>query len=117
MRKHDLLASMVMALAFAAAAMAAPPDASIETTFDRNKGKLYAEYRKALREQPGLKGRVDLEFTVSTLGKASGCRVVRDELPAPQLVASLCDIVEAMSFDARKAPTTVTKPLTFFPVG
>jgi len=104
-----------LALAFCAAVAAAEPDAAIERALDRGKGRIYAVYAKALRENPQLKGRVQLEFTVSTSGKASNCRVVSSQLGAPEVDAQICDRIESMAFDPRTTPITVTKAVEFFP--
>jgi len=109
--------ALALTLGFSATAFAAPADAAIEKALDRQKGKLYAAYSQALRQQPGLKGRIDLEFTVGTDGRAGRCRVLHSELESPQLERKLCDTVESMTFDPRQAPSTVTKRLDFFPAG
>lgn len=113
--KAALPISFLLAIAFSGALLAEAPDDSIAITFDRNKGKIYAEFVKASREQPGIKGRIDVEFTVGKDGKASGCRVVRSELDSPQLGDRLCEVIEAMAFEPRKAATTVVKPIHFVP--
>lgn len=113
--KVSLPITMLLAVVSSSGLFAAAPDDSIAIVFDRYKGKIYAEYAKALREQPGIKGRIDVQFTVEKNGKASGCRVVRSELGSPQLDGRICDVIESMVFDARQAPTTVVKPIHFVP--
>jgi TonB family protein len=113
--KTRLLISLGLALGFSAAALSAPPDDSIERALDRGKGKLHAVYSRALRGQPELKGRIDLQFTVGTDGRATRCRVLHSELQSAQVEKKLCDAVEAMAFDPRQAPSTVVKRFDFFP--
>jgi len=108
---------MIALASLCAAALAAPPDAAIEQALDRQKGRLYAAYSKALKAHPGLKGRIDLEFTVSTDGKASRCRVLHSELESAQLEHKLCETIESLTFDPRQSPSSVVKRLDFFPAG
>jgi TonB family protein len=105
----------LLALAFCAAVATAESDVPIERAFDRSKGKIYAVYAQALRENPGLKGQVQIEFTVSTSGKASNCRVLSSQLGAPEVDARLCDRIESIAFDPRSKSITVTKRLEFVP--
>jgi periplasmic protein TonB len=86
----------------------------IESTFDRNKGQIYALYGRALKESPGLKGRVDLEISIATSGEA-GCRVVSSQLGAPELERQICEKVKTWRFATRPAPIKVKKPIEFFP--
>jgi TonB family protein len=112
------LLEITLAVIFTAgAAVAVPPDEAIERAIDRQKGRLYAAYAKALRQQPRLQGRIDLQFTVEKDGRASGCRVLHSELDSAQLEHKLCQTVEAMMFDPRQAPSTVSKRFDFFPAG
>ena len=115
--KSRLLSSLILAVGLSAPVLAAAPDAASEKAFDRQKGKIYAAYVKVLREQPQLQGSMDLQFTVSETGKASGCRVVRSELESPQLEGRICQVIEAMAFDPRKTSSTVVKRVEFFPAG
>jgi protein TonB len=105
-----------LALGFSAA-VASAQDAAIEKAFDRGKGKIYAVYAKALRDNPHIKGRVQIEFSISTSGKASHCRVVSSQLGAPQVDAQICDRIESMAFEPRATPITVSKTVEFSPAG
>jgi protein TonB len=118
MKTPRIAAALIgLALGFSAAVHAAKPDEAILRAFDRGKGKIYAVYAKALRGNPTLKGRVQLEFTVSTKGTASNCRVVSSQLGAPEVDAQICDSIESMAFEPRAAPITVTMPVEFYPAG
>lgn len=86
----------------------------IEITFDRNKGQIYALYSRALKERPGLQGRIDLEVSVAASGEA-GCRVVSSQLGAPELERQICEKVRTWRFPARAEPIKVNKRIDFFP--
>jgi TonB family protein len=109
------LTCTILATAPAGAAENVPDREGVEVAFDRQKGKIYGAYARALREQPQLKGRIDLEFTLGTDGRASRCRVVRSELGSPPLEAELCKVVEGMDFGPRSAPATIVKRIDFYP--
>lgn len=90
--------------------------ASIEMAFDRYKGKFYALYGRALRENPMLKGKVVLRFTVSPQGVFGGCRVLSSELDSPDLERKFCETVEQIRMNPIGGePQVIDKPLEFFP--
>jgi protein TonB len=87
----------------------------VAIVFDRNKGALDALYRRALRDQPELQGKVVLEFTISPSGDITMCRVVSSELQDPELERKIVARVRLIKFKpADVAPLTVSKPLEFF---
>lgn len=114
------LAAIPVLFLVAASTLASAADSSrrdIEAVFDRNKGRLYAQYAQASRQQPGLKGRVVLQFDIARSGDVTDCRIQSSTLNAPALEGKLCDQVRGWKFPAREAPFTVTKPVDFFPAG
>jgi protein TonB len=87
----------------------------IEITFDRHKGRIYAVYAEALKQKPGLKGRVELEFTVDRSGTATACRTRSSTFNSAVLEGKLCEQVRLMRFAPRETPFTGTKRIDFFP--
>lgn len=89
----------------------------IELIFDRNKAAIYALYRRALRKDPTLQGKLVLELTISPTGDVIDCRVVSSELDAPEFESKLVQRVRLFKFGAQDVDTiTTTKPIDFFPV-
>ncbi len=89
----------------------------IEMTFDRNKAAIYALYRRALRKDPTLQGKLVLELTISPSGEVADVRVLSSELNAPEFEARLIQRVRLFDFGAQDVDTvTTTKPIDFFPV-
>lgn len=89
----------------------------IEMIFDRNKAAIYALYRRALRSDPSLQGKLVLELTISGSGEVLDCRVVSSELNAPEFEQRLVKRVRLFKFGAQDVGTiTTTKPIDFFPV-
>ncbi len=89
----------------------------IEQIFDRNKAAIYALYRRALRQDPSLQGKLVLELTISPGGEVLDCRVVSSELDSPEFEAKLVQRVRLFKFGAQDVGTiTTTKPIDFFPV-
>jgi hypothetical protein len=109
----SLLALLLLITTGAATAQSGRED--IEITFDRHKGKLYAEYVKALRQHPGLSGKVELDFDISRTGAVTACRVRSRTLPNADLPKKLCDRIMEFKFAPRAEPITVPKTLDFFP--
>ena len=88
----------------------------IELVFDRNKGRIYSLYERALRENAELQGKLVLELTISPNGEVTMCRVVSSELKDPDLERKIISLVRLFRFDAKDVDTiTTTKPIDFFP--
>jgi periplasmic protein TonB len=119
MKAH--LLSVLVALSYAAGSQAGSNPRqpvsdreAVEITFDRNKGQIYALYLRALRDQPGLQGKIDLEISTNGAGDTSSCRVIRSELNAPNLEKQICERVMGFRFGPL-APRKFSKPIDFFP--
>jgi TonB family protein len=88
----------------------------IELVFDRNKGRIYSLYARALRDNAELQGKLVLEFTISPTGEVTMCRVVSSELKDPELERKIMALVRLFRFDAKDVDViTTTKPIDFFP--
>jgi len=88
----------------------------IELVFDRNKGRIYSLYARALRDNAELQGKLVLEFTISPSGEVTMCRVVSSELKDPDLERKIIALVRLFRFDPKDVDTiTTTKPIDFFP--
>jgi TonB family protein len=88
----------------------------IELIFDRNKGRIYSLYARALRENAELQGKLVLEFTIAPSGEVTMCRVVSSELKDPELESKIVALVRLFRFDPKDVDSiTTTKPIDFFP--
>jgi periplasmic protein TonB len=88
----------------------------IELVFDRNKGRIYNLYRRALNENAELQGKVVLELTIAPSGEVTACRVVSSELKDPDLEGKIIALVRSFRFEAEDVNAiTTTKPIDFFP--
>jgi periplasmic protein TonB len=88
----------------------------IELVFDRNKGRIYNLYARALRDNAELQGKLVLEFTISPAGEVTMCRVVSSELKDPELERKIIALVRLFRFDPKDVDAiTTTKPIDFFP--
>jgi periplasmic protein TonB len=88
----------------------------IELVFDRNKGRIYSLYARALRDNAELQGKLVLEFTISPSGEVTMCRVVSSELKDAELERKIISLVRLFRFDAKDVDAiTTTKPIDFFP--
>jgi Na+-translocating ferredoxin:NAD+ oxidoreductase RnfG subunit len=88
-----------------------------ETTFDKNKGKLYAAYTRELTSNPGLAARMVFEIRIATDGRVANCRVVSSDAPTPALGDALCQRIREIPFTPRETARTFTKRIDFFPAG
>jgi periplasmic protein TonB len=88
----------------------------IKLVFDRNKGAIYAIYNRALREDPGLQGKVVLELTIAPSGAVSECRIVSSDLKSPELEAKLLARIRQFDFGAKDVDLMIAKfPVDFLP--
>ncbi|MBV8144789.1 MAG: TonB family protein [Gammaproteobacteria bacterium] len=88
----------------------------IELVFDRNKGRIYSLYARALRDNAELQGKLVLEFTIAPNGEVTMCRVVSSELKDPDLERKIISLVRLFRFDPKDVDSiTTTKPIDFFP--
>lgn len=88
----------------------------IKLVFERNKGAIYAIYNRALREEPGLQGKVVLELKIAPSGQVLECRIVSTELKAAELEAKLLARIRQFDFGAKDVDQmVVTWPVDFLP--
>lgn len=88
----------------------------IALVFDRNKGRIYNLYARALRDNAELQGKLVLEFTIAPNGTVTMCRVVSSELKDPELEKKIIALVRLFQFQPEDVDAvTATKPIDFFP--
>ena len=88
----------------------------IKLVFERNKGAIYAIYNRALREEPGLQGKVVLELKIAPSGQVLECRIVSTELKASELEGKLLARIRQFDFGAKDVDQmVVTWPVDFLP--
>jgi periplasmic protein TonB len=88
----------------------------IRLVFERNKGAIYAIYNRALREEPGLQGKVVLELKINPAGNVQGLRILSSELHAAELEQKLLARIRQFDFGAKDvADMVVSWPLDFLP--
>jgi periplasmic protein TonB len=95
---------------------AARSEEEIALVFDRNKGRIYNLYARALRDNAELQGKLVLEFTIAPNGTVTMCRVVSSELKDPELEREIVALVRLFQFKPEDVDSvTATKPIDFFP--
>ncbi len=88
----------------------------IKLVFERNKGAIYAIYNRALREDPGLQGKVVLKLTIAPSGAVLECRIESSELRTPELESKLLARIRQFDFGAKDVDQMiVTWPVDFLP--
>jgi TonB family protein len=88
----------------------------IQMVFDRNKGSIYSVYNRALRKDPGLKGKIVLRLTIAPSGKVTRCELVSSELADPALGEKIASRVRLFDFGAKDVTEiTITYPIDFLP--
>jgi TonB family protein len=90
----------------------------IALVFTKNKGAIDALYARALRDNPGLQGKVVFELTIAPSGEITGARIVSSDLHDPEFESKLLTRIKLFRFEAKDVATlTATKPIDFFPAG
>jgi TonB family protein len=88
----------------------------VRLVLERAKAALYAIYNRALREDPTLRGRVVVEFTIAPNGSVTNCRFVSSELQSPDLEQKLIARFRSLGFGAEDVDTLITTyPIDFLP--
>ncbi len=88
----------------------------IQMVFDRNKGKIYSIYNRALRKDPTLEGKMVLRLTIAPSGKVVKVQLVSSELKAPELEKKVLARIRMFDFGARDvSEVTITYPIDFLP--
>jgi TonB family protein len=88
----------------------------IKIVFERNKGAIYAIYNRALREDPGLQGKVVLKLTIAPSGQVTDLQLVSSELRAAELERKLLARIRQFEFGAKDVDTMIlTWPVDFLP--
>jgi TonB family protein len=88
----------------------------IRLVFERHKGAIYAIYNRALRDEPGLQGKVVLELRIAPGGDVADIRVVSSELGAAELERKLLARVRQFDFGAKDVEVMVVSwPVDFLP--
>ncbi len=91
-------------------------DEEITIVMDQNKSQLHSLYRRALRKNPGLKGKLVLEITILPSGQVSKITIRSSELNNPSLERRIIARIKRFNFGARGVETvTVTYPIEFLP--
>ncbi len=88
----------------------------IQIVFDRNKGAIFSLYNRALRNDPGLQGKMVISLTIAASGKITHIELISSELGDPALEKKLLRRIKMFNFGAKQADdVTVTYPIDFLP--
>jgi len=89
---------------------------SIRKVLDRNKGAFYTIYRRALRKDPSLEGKVEMLIVVAPNGRVENCSIVSSELNNPKLERKLLARVKLINFGAQNVDqTSINYSFNFLP--
>lgn len=88
----------------------------VTMVFDQNKSKLYSLYNRARRKNPGLKGKLILQITITAQGIVDRVKVIVSELHDSTLEQRIIARVKQFSFGPSGNETiSVTFPIEFIP--
>lgn len=79
---------------------------SIRQIFDKNKGALYAIYRRALREDPSLQGKVTVRLIILPSGSVQSVKIVSTDLDHEGFTKKLLARIKLISFGAQDVKET-----------
>lgn len=92
------------------------PYEEIELVFQKNKGRIFSLYNRALRKDPTLQGKIVLELTIAPSGQVTKVRIISTELNNKTLEQQLIARVKLFRFQARQVDTLIVKyPIDFLP--
>jgi len=88
----------------------------IERVFQKNKGAIFNIYNRALRNNPGLEGKVVVELTIAPNGAVTAVNIVSSELGDEALERKLALRIKRFKFSkADVSEIVVTYPIEFLP--
>lgn len=89
----------------------------IELMFQKNRGAIDIIYNRALRTNPGLRGKLVLEITIASNGNVINVRILSSELKDTELENKIIARVKLFKFEAHNNidTTTVRYPIDFLP--
>ncbi|WP_100642406.1 AgmX/PglI C-terminal domain-containing protein [Alteromonas facilis] len=79
---------------------------SIRKTLAQNDGGLYSLYRRALRSEPELQGKLTVRLTIQPSGALSAVDLVGTDLASQELIQRLIARIRMISFGAQDVTTT-----------
>lgn len=82
--------------------------AEIARVIEAEKNRLYILYKRALRGDPGIAGKIVLRITIEPDGKVSSCKVASSDLHAAKLEDQIRRRVSRIDFGAKDVVTTTT---------
>lgn len=89
---------------------------NIRRVFDAQKTALYSLYRRELRQDPTLEGKVLLELVIEPDGSVSACQVISSELENPSLEQRIAMRVRLFNFGSDNVETRKVRfPIDFLP--
>lgn len=80
---------------------------SIRKVLDANKGAIYAIYRKALRSDPSLQGKVTVQLSIEPHGGVSKVELVFSELDSKDVENKLLRRIKLINFGEENVSTTL----------
>ena len=78
----------------------------IRQVLDANKGAVYSLYRRALRQDPNIQGKLTVKLVIEPNGSLQSVTLVEDELNSPDLVAKLITRIQMINFGSANALRT-----------
>ena len=80
---------------------------SIRKVLDANKGAIYAIYRKALRSDPSLQGKVTVNLQIEPDGSVSTVKLVFSELNSADVEKKLLNRIRLINFGSQSVTQTI----------
>ncbi len=78
----------------------------IRQVLDANKGAVYSLYRRALRADPSIEGKLTVKLVIAPDGSLAAVTLVDSELNAPELVEKLITRIGLINFGAQNVQQT-----------
>lgn len=89
---------------------------NIQLAFEKYKPQIFSIYRRALRKNPSLQGRVNFRLIILASGKVSKCTIVSSELNDPELEKRVVARIKRINFGAMNVEAwNDTYMINFFP--
>ena len=89
---------------------------SVRQVFDKNKGAIYSIYRRALRQDPGLEGKVVVSLVIMPNGSVKDVKIISSDIDYDDFASKLIARIKLINFGAMDVNEIETKyTFNFFP--
>jgi len=88
----------------------------ISIVFDKNKSVIFRTFKRALRKDPTLEGKIVFELVISPTGQVSSVKILSSEVNSPEFEDTLAEKIKLFMFESKKVDEMIVRyPIDLLP--